>query len=301
MTDITITTHSSRFHADDVFGVATLMLLLDDGKTGIEVVRSREQEDVDRGDYVLDVGGVYDPLKKKFDHHQQGGAGVRDNGIPYASFGLIWKEYGAKLCGSKEASDIVEQKLVIPVDAMDNGVKIYENLFEDVYPYLFESIVGIFGATWKEDDIEEFHYDNMFKKVLAIAMPILEREIMHARAYVEAVPLVEKVYADAEDKRILVLDHNYPYQSVIAKYPEPLYVIRARADDNMWSIGAVKDNPMSFENRKDFPQEWGGLRDEELARVTGVDDAVFCHRALFMAVAKSREGAIKLAQIASDV
>jgi uncharacterized UPF0160 family protein len=37
---------------------------------------------------------------------------------------------------------------------------------------------------------------------------------------------------------------------------------------------------------------------EELAQVTGVADAVFCHNKLFMAVAKSKEGAIKLAELA---
>jgi len=57
-------------------------------------------------------------------------------------------------------------------------------------------------------------------------------------------------------------------------------------------------NPNSFENRKDFPNTWAGLRDEEFQKVSGVSDAVFCHRGLFLIGAKSKEGAIKLAQIA---
>jgi len=47
-----------------------------------------------------------------------------------------------------------------------------------------------------------------------------------------------------------------------------------------------------------LPSAWAGLRDAELQKVSGVEDAVFCHRALFTAVARSKEGAIKLAQIA---
>ena len=52
------------------------------------------------------------------------------------------------------------------------------------------------------------------------------------------------------------------------------------------------------ENRKDFPTFWGGLRDGELAKVSGIKDAVFCHTGLFLSVAKSKEGAIEMAKIA---
>jgi len=47
-----------------------------------------------------------------------------------------------------------------------------------------------------------------------------------------------------------------------------------------------------------LPAEWAGLRDAELARVTGVADAVFCHRNRFMAVARTKEGAVALAKLA---
>jgi uncharacterized UPF0160 family protein len=50
--------------------------------------------------------------------------------------------------------------------------------------------------------------------------------------------------------------------------------------------------------RKNFPAAWAGLRDEELAKVSGVADAQFCHRALFTIAAKSKEGAIKMTQLA---
>ena len=60
----------------------------------------------------------------------------------------------------------------------------------------------------------------------------------------------------------------------------------------------MKDEISSFKNKKDLPVSWAGLKDADLQKVTGVSDAVFCHRGLFLAVAKSKEGAIKLAQIA---
>ena len=85
-----IVTHNSTFHADDVFAVATLLIIEPDA----EVIRTRDENIISSADYVVDVGQIYDKDKKRFDHHQLGGAGKRDDGIEYASFGLVWKEYG---------------------------------------------------------------------------------------------------------------------------------------------------------------------------------------------------------------
>ena len=56
----------------------------------------------------------------------------------------------------------------------------------------------------------------------------------------------------------------------------------------------------SFETIKPFPKEWADLVNERLAKITNVKDAVFCHRGLFIAVAKSKEGAIRLTELALD-
>ncbi|MCE9517420.1 MYG1 family protein [Candidatus Nomurabacteria bacterium] len=94
-----LVTHNGTFHADDVFATATLSLLLDGN---IKVIRTRDPKIIASADYVYDVGGEYNLYKNLFDHHQKGGAGKRENGIPYAAFGLVWKSYGAAICGSHE-------------------------------------------------------------------------------------------------------------------------------------------------------------------------------------------------------
>jgi uncharacterized UPF0160 family protein len=45
-----------------------------------------------------------------------------------------------------------------------------------------------------------------------------------------------------------------------------------------------------------IPESWGGKKGEELAKETGICDAIFCHNLRFIAVAKSKQGAIKLAK-----
>jgi uncharacterized UPF0160 family protein len=46
----------------------------------------------------------------------------------------------------------------------------------------------------------------------------------------------------------------------------------------------------------DLPASWAGLRDAELAAVTGVADSVFCHLNLFIAGARSFDGAVRMAE-----
>ena len=54
----------------------------------------------------------------------------------------------------------------------------------------------------------------------------------------------------------------------------------------------------TFDARADLPASWAGLRDADLAAVTGVPDAKFCHNGRFIAAAKSYEGIRQLARLA---
>ena len=55
-----------------------------------------------------------------------------------------------------------------------------------------------------------------------------------------------------------------------------------------------------YVSRHAFPEEWRGLKDAELARITGVPDALFCHLSGFMISAGSKQGAMKLCTLASQ-
>src|SRR4051812_16043506 len=126
-----IITHSGNFHPDDVCAVAVLLLLYPDA----EVVRTRDEKIItgkDKEDIVLDVGQRYEPENLYFDHHQEGGVPKRKNGIPYASFGLIWKHFGSQLSGSERAANTIEEKLVWPVDSDDSGLDTYKRFRTDM-------------------------------------------------------------------------------------------------------------------------------------------------------------------------
>ncbi|MCR4284078.1 MAG: MYG1 family protein [Parcubacteria group bacterium] len=296
---IKIITHNGKFHSDDVFAVATLGLVL--GDEPFEVLRTRDLEIIKSGDYVLDIGGEYDEGNNKFDHHQIGGAGERENGIPYASFGLVWKKFGAGLCGSPEVASHIDENLAQVVDAEDNGVDLVkEYVFPDVYGYTITGVVNMFRPTLKEKDIS---FDEKFLEAVSLARQIIEREIKITQDQVESEIKIKEAYNMSEDKQLVVFNEDGDYGRenvvrVLLEYPEPLYAVLYRSDVSNWQVVAINKDKKTFETRKPIPDKWRGLRGEELAEATGVPDAIFCHRGGFMCVSGSKEGAIKFAKLA---
>ncbi|MES2409228.1 MAG: MYG1 family protein [Patescibacteria group bacterium] len=301
MAQKTLVTHNGTFHADDVFAVAAF-LLANNIDNEWQVVRSRDEEVIKKADAVIDVGGIHDIATLRFDHHQVGGAGIRANGVSYASFGLVWSVFGDMITMDSWIKEEIEHKLVLSVDANDNGIKLFKNNFPDIYAYEISTLVADFNITWKEESTstdggEKLRYDN-FMYLVGIATKLIQRLITRARDKFEAKGFVIDAYNKATDKRVVVMDGYYPWQDFILGMPEPLFIIFPNGEN--WSIKTVSKEKGSFESRKLLPQSWAGLRDAELAKVTGVADAFFCHNARFMANAKSKEGVLALAKIALE-
>ncbi len=289
-------THDGPFHCDDIFACATLSLFLEGQKEVFEIIRTREKKIIEEGDYVFDVGEIYSEEENSFDHHQKGGAGKRKNGIEYASFGLVWKKFGPKLSGSEIIAQAIDQNLVSPIDADDNGISLFKKTHK-ISPFLIQDLFKLMRPT----SIEEWKdYDKNFLKSVKFAREIILRNIAHVRDAVLAEENVLKTYQESEDKKIIILEKYHPFKKVFEKLPEPLFVIFPRENKSAWVVKAVNKEGDEFKCRKDFPSSWAGLQDEEFQKITRVSDAIFCHKGLFLAVAKSKKGAIKLAQIAVE-
>lgn len=293
-TKIKLVTHSGSFHADDIFAAATIALVLEGEGKEFEIIRTRDEKIIESGDYVFDVGGVYDEEKNRFDHHQPGGADRRQNGIEYASVGLVWKKFGEILCGGAVIAAMVDNKLIAPIDAGDNGIDLVSSAHE-TKPYFIQHALKSFRPIWREATEEK--YLEKFLECVKFAKEILINEIVHAQAVFKAKEKINEIYRNTADKRIIVLDERYPWEDEMVNYPEPIFVIFPRPG-GLYGVEGVMKEKFSFEKRKKFPAAWAGLRDKELQKASGVIDALFCHRGLFMAVAKSKEGAIKLAELA---
>lgn len=285
-----VATHDGSFHADDVFALAVLRLLHPD----LDIVRTRDPEALAAADLRVDVGRANDPATGDFDHHQKGGAGVRENGIPYASFGLVWRAFGTRLTqGDERAAREVEERLVQGVDAIDTGFHLTTPKIDGVRPMDVSDVIDGFNPGW-DDDATPADRLGRFSHAVALAEGIIERQIAGALGRQRAHGLVREAIARRTDPRVVELDRNMPWhEPVVTEALDALFVLVPKTDGS-WGVQAIPKALGTFDNRRDLPAAWAGLNAAELSELTGVADAVFCHTARFIAVAKSREGAAEL-------
>ena len=105
--DASAFTHSGKFHADDVFSSALLLYL----NPEIKITRGNKVPD-DFDGIVFDIG------RGRYDHHQKDSR-IRENGIPYAAFGLLWEDLGCEILGD-ELAEKFDEAFVQPLDNNDN-------------------------------------------------------------------------------------------------------------------------------------------------------------------------------------
>lgn len=284
-------THSGTFHADDVLAAAAMRL----ANPSVTILRSRDMDQLNAADILFDVGRVFNPDTCRFDHHQLEYSEARENGIPYSSFGLVWRELGVALCGSVAAANRVDLSLVQGVDAIDCGITISKEP-ATVKLMSISAILGSFNLGWQDATSAEA-VNAAFEQAVSVAKSVLENAIREAKGLEKAKAIVEQG-ALLENNRLLILEHGVPWKETVvesSKYDPLLYVIYPDAQAK-WHLCCVPDKAGSFSNRKSLPVAWAGLDGEELDKVTGIPGCVFCHRARFVGGHTTKEGVIKMAQ-----
>jgi uncharacterized UPF0160 family protein len=290
-----ILTHSGTFHADDVFASVVLDIALD----GATLVRSRDPAAIAAADLVFDVGGVYDPATRRYDHHMRERPLRPDGATPYSSVGLIWRDYGraalARLVPDLAADETeavwadIDAGLVLSIDQADNGVA-------PVGPGHLSLLVEAFNPAW--DGPQD--YDAAFRDAAAMARGILGRACRQSAAAVRAASRVRAAARAAADPRVVVLDRKLPWERVVHEpgFEGVLFVVYPNEGGTAWYCRTVPPEPGSFDQRLGLPEGWRGLQDEAFRRACGVPDGQFCHPAGFICGAASRESAVALAMAA---
>ncbi len=291
---VIVATHSGSFHADEVFACSTLTLWAEKTGNKIKIIRTRNEEEIGKADIVVDVGMQYDPKRQRFDHHQKGGAGEHTNGIPYASFGLVWKHYGEVVCEDKEVAKIIEEKLVIPVDAQDNGINLITQNNDSVSDYSVGDLVASFNPTWQEG---QSIVGTQFYKAVSIAQDLLVREVACTRAEVEGYQLTKEAVAIQNNPAILILDEYIDWEKGVSVSNSVKLVVYRNRNGKDWCVQVARDNLKDYTSqRAQLPKSWGGLRGEDLASISGIPDAIFCTNGGWFGTTKSKESAIQMAK-----
>ncbi|MCE2982217.1 MAG: MYG1 family protein [Parachlamydia sp.] len=272
-------THDGTFHADEVTACALLMLfgLIDENK----IVRTRDPARLSKCEFVCDVGGVYDPKKKLFDHHQADYQG------PLSSAGMILKYLKEVGYLAEKEYDFFNQSLILGIDAHDNGR-------DPLIPGYcsISHIVSNFTPIHYECTPEE--QDQAFRQALKFVYQHLKR-LWDRFEYTQS---CRATVADCMGKcqECLIFDKNLPWLEIFfelnGENHPALFVIMPSGTH--WKLRGIPPNYQDrMKVRLPQPQEWAGLINDDLKRVSGIPGAIFCHKGRFISVWETKDDAMK--------
>ncbi|KAH9876195.1 hypothetical protein J1614_004074 [Plenodomus biglobosus] len=258
-------------------------------------------------------------------------------GLVYMHFG---KDIITSVTGLQgQDRDILYEKIytdfIEAFDANDNGVNVFapkdlENAgltkkFED-RGFNIASVVnrynyGLRSATSDEAKTPEAKQAEEDMRFLKASQFVGEQFLIEltdrANSWLPARHQVKQAY-DARlqydpQGRILVLSEGMPWADHLYTLekesqlppgvaPHVLYVLFPEdKPEGKWRIRAVSKENSGFENRKDLPDAWKGVRDEQLDQVSGIQGCVFVHAAGFIGGNKSFDGALAMAKKALEL
>lgn len=281
-------THAGVFHPDEV--MATAIIDLYSGETGIVGLYRTSEVPSDFEGIVYDIGGG------EFDHHQKGGNGVRPNGIPYASCGLIWNKFAEliinTICPSLSDDDIssiknaVDSAILTGIDARDNGVFNSAELYSS---FTISDAISGFNPEWNSNKSS----DHCFIEAVSFAKDVLMRFISRQVSVVKARYIVFDAI-DASKDGIMILPEYVPWQGTLLKEVGKAETIKFcifPSNRGGYNVQTIPIEIRSNNHRCDFPKEWWGDHEK-----TGIKGCTFIHNSGFMAACDTLNNAIKLAK-----
>lgn len=243
-------THGGIFHADDVFSTALLELMNPD----IEIVRTFSvPEDAE---LAFDIGGGL------YDHHQEG-SDIRENGVPYAAFGLLWRDLGAEFLGSEEEAGLFDQNFVQSIDLTDNTGE----------PNTLSSAIGSFNPTWDSDPGQA---DERFREAVEFAVQILVNYKSRVKGKLKARSIVEGALESSKNG-IVVLPRFAPWQDVLIPSKEAKFVVYP-SQRGGYNLQVVPVDFGTQDAKIPLPEDW---------LQTSPKGCTFVHKGLFIAAFKT--------------
>ncbi|XP_043713565.1 MYG1 protein C694.04c-like [Telopea speciosissima] len=317
----TVGTHNGTFHCDEALGC--FLIRLSDKFSGAEIVRTRDPEVLDALDAVLDVGGVYDSGRDRYDHHQKGFDDVLGHGFTtkLSSAGLVYKHYGKEIIAKELQLDeghpnthrvflAVYKSFLEAIDAIDNGISQYD--MEQPPRYVnntsLSSRIARFNLDWMDPDQSPEKENEAFKHAMTLAgSEFVENVQFHMRSWLPARSIVIENLAARRDVdpsgEIMTMNRFCPWKLHLFELEEEMkidpsikYVIYQDDRSKRWRVQAVAISPDRFESRKPLPSPWRGLCDEELSKQAGIPDCVFVHMSGFIGGNLTYEGALAMAR-----
>lgn len=271
-------THDGAFHADEVTACALLLLFdkIDENK----IIRTRDPLKLELCQYICDVGGIYEPEKKLFDHHQIDYQGLM------SSAGMILLYLKTTGAISDKAYLFFNQNLILGVDAHDNGRDL-QIPGVCTYSHIISSFIPV------PQDVDHEVINQSFFEALNFSLQFLKRiwkRFQYTQRCSEIVALAMK-----PNKNYLFFEKNIPWIDLffeLGGVQHPAEFVIMPSGDHWKLRGIPPNNQERMKTRVPLPLQWAGLLDQELKKVCGIDGAIFCHKGRFISVWETKEDAL---------
>ncbi len=271
--------HDGAFHADEVTACALLLLfdLVDRDK----VIRTRDPKKLERCAYICDVGGIYDPSKKLFDHHQSDYRGL------LSSAGMILLYLKEEKIISEDAYLLFNNTLVYGVDLHDNG-RPPEVPGTCTFSHIISNYNPVeYNAASAEQD-----------KAFSAALDFTYSHIKRGWNRFNSIGLHRDCVAERmqKDKDYLIFDEAVPWMENFfalggEDHPAAFVIMPSNQGWKLRGIPPTYRDRMSV--RVPLPKKWAGLLDEDLKKVSGISGAIFCHKGRFISVWETLDDAME--------
>ena len=275
-------THDGTFHADEVTACGLLLLtnLIDTDK----IIRTRDRTLLDRCEYVCDVGGVYDPSQKRFDHHQ-----VEYTG-PLSSAGMVLEYLKNTKRLSQQEAEFLNNSIIRGVDAHDNGKDVQLPGY-----CIFSHVISNFNPVHHDASAEELH--SAFMSAVSFTQMQLHQSLERFRFNQSSREEVQRIMGLHKD--CLIFDHQIPWIDAFFelggdRHPASFVIMPVPGGWKLRGVPPTGEDRMRV--RIPLPAAWAGLMDKELEKASGISGAVFCHKGRFISMWKTKEAALAALQ-----
>lgn len=299
--DLRVGTHNGIFHCDEVIAISILSILYS-GIKNVEVLRSRDLELLKNNtNIMIDIGGG------KFDHHQKGGNGERENGVQYASAGLVWRDFGKQVIerlasGYLNANSIekvfnmVDNDIIQNIDKEDNGQNKVFHQFQFIKQFLPEwyDLTGDVDKNF--ESCANISSEILCRIIKGYISNELARSEIESRLNSTNYHRGDILFINSQTMPWLesVIDYNNknednPVNFVVFEYPAGGYALQCVPP-------SVED---SFSQRVSLPKSWAG-ETTDLPIISGVKTATFCHSGRFFARANELFDIVMMCNLATE-
>ncbi|XP_056108507.1 UPF0160 protein MYG1, mitochondrial [Rhinichthys klamathensis goyatoka] len=316
-----IGTHNGTFHCDEVLACFFLRQLPE--YKDAEIVRSRDSSVLADCDVVVDVGGQFDPSRQLYDHHQRCFAESFHSLCPekpwvtkLSSAGLVYLHFGRRVLAAltkmeeddtrlEVLYDKMYENFVEEVDAVDNGICQYDGEARYSISTTLSARVGHLNPHWNSKDQDT---EKGFHKALAlVGAEFQDRLDFYTNAWLPAREVVQQAVqaryqVDPSGEIVLLAQGGCPWKEHLfslekeMKVDVPVKFVLYTDQNEHWRIQCVPAGLNTFQNRLSILEEWRGVRDEALSKLSGIPGCIFVHAGGFIGGNKTKEGVLEMAK-----